>query len=200
MAQDPYEAARIAFRQRLRASREARGWSLGDAQRMSGVTGSLWRKYENGDVEPKLTQLLRIQRAFGFASLELLLALFRRRACSPGTARGSRRGRTGPSESHAVGDMRRAHTYRHRPCWAISGVGTVLPARSSLWSAEPASLALTDSASGNSSRPSQSRRAADLHPQAPARSRLRARDRLDTSVSPAAAVPERLKASPLQVW
>jgi hypothetical protein len=45
---------------------------LGDAQRASGVTGSQWRKYEIGAVEPKLTQLLRIQRAFGFASLELL--------------------------------------------------------------------------------------------------------------------------------
>jgi transcriptional regulator with XRE-family HTH domain len=72
MPGDPYEAARFAFQTRLRALREAKGWSLGDAERVSGVTGSQWRKYEIGDVEPKLTQLLRIQRAFGFASLELL--------------------------------------------------------------------------------------------------------------------------------
>jgi transcriptional regulator with XRE-family HTH domain len=69
---DPYEAARTAFRIRLRALREERNWSLGDAERVSGVTGSQWRKYEAGQVEPKLTQLLRIQRAFGFASVELL--------------------------------------------------------------------------------------------------------------------------------
>ncbi len=72
MPRDSYEAARSAFRTRLRALRVERGWSFGEAQRMSGVTGSLWRKYETGEVEPKLTQLLRIQRAFGFASLELL--------------------------------------------------------------------------------------------------------------------------------
>lgn len=72
MANDPYDAARTAFCTRLRALRQERGWSLGEAERMSGVTGSLWRKYEQGDVEPKLTQLLRIQRAFGLASLELL--------------------------------------------------------------------------------------------------------------------------------
>lgn len=61
-----------AFQERLRALRVERGWSLGDAGRVSGLTGSLWRKYEVGDTEPRLTQLLRIQRALDLSSVEML--------------------------------------------------------------------------------------------------------------------------------
>jgi transcriptional regulator with XRE-family HTH domain len=70
-AGSPGDAHR-AFQARIRALREARGWSLGEAGRASGLTGSLWRKYELGQVEPRLTQLLRIQRALELQSLELL--------------------------------------------------------------------------------------------------------------------------------
>jgi transcriptional regulator with XRE-family HTH domain len=72
MARDGLEDAQRAFQKRIRALREAKKWSLGEAGRASGLTGSLWRKYEEGEVEPRLTQLLRIQRALGLPSVELL--------------------------------------------------------------------------------------------------------------------------------
>lgn len=69
---DPLDDAVRAFQERMRTLRNAKGWSLGEAGRESELTGSLWRKYELGQVEPKLTQLLRIQRALDLPSLEML--------------------------------------------------------------------------------------------------------------------------------
>lgn len=66
------QRAIAAFRGRVRQMRERRGWSLGDAERVSGVTRSHWRKLENGPSEPQLSSLLRIQRAFGLPSVENL--------------------------------------------------------------------------------------------------------------------------------
>jgi transcriptional regulator with XRE-family HTH domain len=68
------KSALKAFRKRLRALREQRGWSYGEAERVSGVTRSHWRKLEIGPTEPQLVSLLRLQRAFGLSSLEALFS------------------------------------------------------------------------------------------------------------------------------
>lgn len=61
-----------AFASRLRALREERNWTFGQAEAVSGVTRSYWRRLETGKHQPGLLPLLRIQRAFGLASLENL--------------------------------------------------------------------------------------------------------------------------------
>jgi transcriptional regulator with XRE-family HTH domain len=61
-----------AFAARLRTLREERSWSFGQAETASGVTRSYWRRLETGKHQPGLLPLLRIQQAFGLASLENL--------------------------------------------------------------------------------------------------------------------------------
>jgi transcriptional regulator with XRE-family HTH domain len=72
IGEDAERRALTVFSRRLRALREERNWSLGNAEAVSGVTRSYWRKLETGNHQPGLIALLRVQRAFGLASLDSL--------------------------------------------------------------------------------------------------------------------------------
>lgn len=65
------QAVRV-FAALLRERREEREWSFGQAEAVSGVTRSHWKKLESGRHQPGLIALLRIQRAFGLSSLDSL--------------------------------------------------------------------------------------------------------------------------------
>jgi len=69
---DDERRALEVFSKRLQALRSERDWSFGQAEAVSGVTRSYWRRLESGRHQPGLIALLRIQRAFGLASLDSL--------------------------------------------------------------------------------------------------------------------------------
>ena len=62
------------FGRRLRALREARGWSTRELENRSGVSDSLITHLETAqDSNPGILVLLALQRAFNLPSIEILL-------------------------------------------------------------------------------------------------------------------------------
>ena len=70
------EAARTAFRKRLKELRLQRGWTPTKAASVSKVGRSGWYRFERGDADPSLTNLIRLQRAFELDSIEALFGAF----------------------------------------------------------------------------------------------------------------------------
>jgi len=62
--------ARLA--RRIRAEREARGWSLAEATTRSGVSKAMISKIERGEASPTATLLVRLASAFGLTLATLL--------------------------------------------------------------------------------------------------------------------------------
>ena len=63
----------LAIARRLRAEREARGWTIADLAALSGVSKAMISKIERGEASPTASLLVKIAAAFGLP-LSLLLA------------------------------------------------------------------------------------------------------------------------------
>jgi transcriptional regulator with XRE-family HTH domain len=72
LSDDALQRAREQFGHRLRALREQRAWSQGDAGRKSGVSQGEWSRVERAETNPSMTTLLRIQHALDLDSVEML--------------------------------------------------------------------------------------------------------------------------------
>lgn len=78
---DPQDKAAIAaFAAQLKALRAqgpglhgAASMQQRDAARRAGISSGQWSRLENGECDPSLTSMLRIQAAFGLDSIEALL-------------------------------------------------------------------------------------------------------------------------------
>jgi transcriptional regulator with XRE-family HTH domain len=68
-------AARQAVGATLRAHREGRGLSQAAVSAYAGVHQSEWSRLESGEVDPRLSWLLRAQHLFELESLEGLFGL-----------------------------------------------------------------------------------------------------------------------------
>lgn len=62
----------LRLAQRLRAERDARGWSLAELAGRSGVSKAMISKIERGEASPTATLLVRLASAFGLTLATLL--------------------------------------------------------------------------------------------------------------------------------
>jgi transcriptional regulator with XRE-family HTH domain len=60
---------------RVRNLREDRGWSQRDAATRAGLSRAWWQRLEAGQLDPQLSDLLRLQRVFELATVEALLGM-----------------------------------------------------------------------------------------------------------------------------
>lgn len=96
------DASAAALAARLKAEREARGWSIGDLAARSGVSRAMISKVERNEASPTAALLGRLSGAFGL-TLSALLAR---------------------SESDASGEGRLMRT-AHQPRWTDPATGYV---------------------------------------------------------------------------
>jgi transcriptional regulator with XRE-family HTH domain len=90
--------AQKAVGQRLRALRSDRRLSQADVAGHAGVHQSEWSRLEAGEIDPRLSWLLRVQHLFGIESLESLFGPLPSRRLL-GSAAQSRRGENSPPET-----------------------------------------------------------------------------------------------------
>jgi transcriptional regulator with XRE-family HTH domain len=66
------ERQSLPIGEQLRQLREARGWSLGDVRRLTGISGPHLSRVERGEAVPSADKLTAIRDAFGPDADELL--------------------------------------------------------------------------------------------------------------------------------
>ncbi len=99
------DTAAASLAGRLRAEREARGWSIGDLAARSGVSRAMISKVERNEASPTAALLGRLSGAFGL-TLSTLLA--RSESDASGEGRLIRAGRQPRWSDPATGYVRRA--------------------------------------------------------------------------------------------
>ena len=72
LSEELLEQARRKLGKRLSELRNAQGLNQRDMARYAGTNQSAWQRLEKGEVDPRLSWLLRAQHYFGVDSLETL--------------------------------------------------------------------------------------------------------------------------------